>query len=186
MEYNKKEPAFFTQQVYLIGTYDEDGKERFAPISWVSYTWGEPPCLVINIWGIKHTKDNIARTGLLSATVLTPDLLPLAEQYNRGTYKKPLWDKLSYAAEEGKSLQVPLLKGAKYSFECHVIKTAQIGETITYFAEIKNINMSDDVKALDFYDLRKINPVVYSPGNYFTIGEHLGRIGDFSVLDDES
>ena len=28
-----KKSAFFTQQVILIGTYDSDGEERFAPIS---------------------------------------------------------------------------------------------------------------------------------------------------------
>lgn len=33
-----EEACFFTQQVYLIGTEDEDTSPRFAPISWVSYS----------------------------------------------------------------------------------------------------------------------------------------------------
>jgi len=49
-----------------------------------------------------------------------------------------------------------------------------------YFAEIKNVNVSNKVRRFDFLDLRKINPVIYSPMNYFTVGEHIGRIGDFS------
>ena len=62
-----------------------------------------------------------------------------------------------------------------------------MGETTTYFAEIKNINVDDETLKLDFVDLRVINPIVYSPGNYFTIGEHLGKMGDFceSLDDDE-
>jgi len=32
-------PCFFTQQVFLIGTYNEDRNERFAPISWISYMY---------------------------------------------------------------------------------------------------------------------------------------------------
>ena len=179
MEYNKKDPAFFTQQIYLIGTYDEDGKARFAPISWVSYTWGNPPCLVVSIWGTKQTKENIARTGVLSATLVTPDLLPFAEQCNRGTYKESLWKQLSYTVENGTAENVPLLQGAAYSFECTILQTVEIGETVTYFAEIQNVNLSDAIKEMDFYDLRKINPVLYA-GHYFTVGEHLGEIGDFS------
>ena len=64
-------PCFFTQQVFLIGTYNEDGKENFAPISWVSYTWGEPGCLIISMHGNKQTKRNFERTKQLSATVVT-------------------------------------------------------------------------------------------------------------------
>ncbi len=173
-------PCFFTQQVFMIGTYNEDAAENFAPISWVSYTWGEPSCLVISIHGTKKTTQNIKRTGALSATVLTPDLLPLAEQFNRGTYNEELRYKLEYSVEKGKVLNVPLLGGAKFSYECEVIKTVEIGTTHTYFGEIKNINISDEVKKLDFFDLREINPVIYSPMNYFLVGKHIGQIGDYS------
>ncbi len=41
--------CFFTQQVFLIGTYDTDGSPHFAPISWISYTAGPPACLVISM-----------------------------------------------------------------------------------------------------------------------------------------
>lgn len=179
-DFEKADPAFFAQQIMLIGTYDTDGKERFCPISWVSYTWGPPPCLVVSIWGVKKTKDNIARTGFFSATVLTPDLLPLSEQFNRGTYRKELFDSLQYTVVKGKSLDVPLLENAQYSFECSVLSATEIGKTTTHFGEILQVNMSEEISALDFFDLRKINPVLYSPDNYFTVGTHLGKIGDFS------
>lgn len=179
-DYSRKDPAFFAQQVMLIGTYDPDGKERFAPVSWVSYTWGPPPCLVVSIWGVKRTKDNIARTGVFSATVVTPDLLPMIEQFNRGTYQKEKFEKLAYTVQNGKMLDVPLLVGTVYSFECKVLKTADVGETMTYFGEIEQVNQSDEIKAMPFFDLRTINPVLYSPDNYFTVGEHLGKIGDFA------
>lgn len=71
--------CFFTQQVFLIGTKNEDGAPRFVRISWVSYTGGRPGCLVISMNGIKHTKDNVTRTGILSETVVTPGLLPSVE-----------------------------------------------------------------------------------------------------------
>ena len=177
---DSKDPGFFTQQVMLIGTNDTDGKERFCPISWVSYTWGPPACLVVSIWGVKTTKENIARTGLFSAAVVTPELLPLCEQFNRGTYKKEMFDSLQYETQSRSAFDVPILKASKYSFECKVLTTAQIGETVTYFGEIGNINISKEIQEMDFFDLSRINPVVYSPENYFTVGRHLGKIGDFA------
>lgn len=179
-EYEKKDPAFFAQQVMLIGTNDPDGKARFCPISWVSYSWGPPPCLVVSVWGTKRTKENIGRTSLFSATMVTPDLLPLCEQFNRGTYKKELFENLNYEVQSGTALEVPILKDSKYSFECKVLTTTPVGETMTYFGEIEHVNISEKIKALKFFDLREINPVIYSPDHYFTVGEHLGKIGDFS------
>ena len=42
----KDDACFFTQQPFLIGTYDPEGAPRFATISWISYTFGPPACLV--------------------------------------------------------------------------------------------------------------------------------------------
>ena len=177
----KDTACFFTQQVFLIGTYDEDGSARFAPISWVSFTWGPPCCLVISINGLtrkKQTSENIQRTGLLSATIVTPDLLPFAEQHNKGTYREGVL--IPQEIEPGHVLQVPLLKDAKWSYECEVIKTVTIGECDTHFAAYSQVNVREDIQRLDFVDLRQINPVIYSPEHYFTVGEHLGKIGDYA------
>jgi len=177
----KDSVCFFTQQLFLIGTYNEDGSANFAPISWISFTWGPPCCLVISINGKtrkKQTTMNIARTGLLSATIVTPDLLPFVEQNNRSTAKDGV--SLSNEFEEGKVLKVPLLKGAKWSYECEVIQSVTIGKCDTYFAEFKQVNIHEDIGKLDFIDLREINPVLYSPDHYFTVGAHIGEMGDYS------
>jgi len=173
--------CFFTQQLFLIGTYDEDGAPHFAPISWISFTWGPPACLVISISGHvrkKQTTQNLLRTGLLSATIVTPDLLPYTEQHNQSTRK----DGADVAQEivPGSVLQVPLIANAKWSYECEVIKSVRIGDCDTHFAAIRQVNIRPDVQALDFIDLREINPVIYSPDHYFTVGQHLGAIGDYS------
>ncbi len=76
---DKNTACFFTQHLFLIGTYDEHGKENFAPISWVSYTWGQPGCLILSMNGEKQTKQNFEHTKMLSATVVTPDLMRFLE-----------------------------------------------------------------------------------------------------------
>ena len=120
---------------------------------------------------------NIERTGLFSATAVTPDLLPFVEQHNKETVSgKPLPEKII----RGNVLDVPLIKGAKWSYECKVIRTVAVGECETHFASFRYVNVRDDVQVLDFIDLREINLVVYAPGHYFTVGEHIGKIGDYS------
>lgn len=180
-EITKDSACFFTQQLFLIGTQNPDGTPNFAPISWVSFTWGPPACLVISVYGGKRKKEtvkNIARTGMLSATVVTPDLLPFAEQHNKATAQAG--KTLPQKTVPGKVLPVPLIKDAKWSYECKVIHKVEIGDCTTFFAAFEQVNVREDVQKLAFFDLREINPVVYSPENYFTIGTHLGEIGDYA------
>ena len=102
-------------------------------------------------------------------------------------HKKRFYEKEKVPFSKGNVLDVPLIANSKWSYECELYHSVQVGSTTTYFAEIKNINANDEVLKLDYFDLRKINPVVYSPDHYFSIGEHLGRTGEFSesLVDDE-
>ena len=148
---------------------------------YVSFTAGPPCCLVISISGskrIKQTVQNIKRTGLLSATVVTRDMLPFVEQNNKATAQEGRL--LPQEFEAGKTLHVPLLKGATWSYECEVIKTIQIGSCDTFFAAYQQVNVREDVQKLDFIDLTKVLPTIYADGHYFTVGEHIGEIGDYS------
>lgn len=78
-------------------------------------------------------------------------------------------------------LKVPLLKDTIYSIECKILTTTEIGKTITYFGEIHHINMTEDLGEMEFFDLTRINPVIYSPDkHYYTIGEYIEEIGDYS------
>jgi len=181
LNFTETSACFFTQQVFLIGTRNEDGSPHFAPFSWISFTGGPPCCLVISISGQdrkKQTVSNIERSGLLSATVVTPDLLPFAEQRNLATRRDGA--DVPHAVRNGVKLDVPLLEGAKWSYECKVIHAVKIGRCDTFFAALRQVNIGQDVRGLDFVDLRKIDPVIYSPFHYFSVGEHLGEIGDYS------
>jgi flavin reductase (DIM6/NTAB) family NADH-FMN oxidoreductase RutF len=181
-ELERNPACFFTQQVCLIGTYDEDGAPRFAPISWVSYTLGEPACLVVSILDPnKRTRRNLDRTRQMTATIVTADLLPLIERHNRHTYRPELDPAAGRTFSAAQRVAAPLVDGAKFSYECTVIQTADVGNTRTYFARIDAVNMSKEIGDMEFFDLRAIQPVVYSPDHYFTIGEHLGQIGDFAA-----
>lgn len=173
--------CYFTQQVFLIGTHGEDGTAHFAPYSWVSFSGGPPRCLVLSINGNyrkKNTAQNIDRTGVFSATVVTPDLLPFAEKRNLAT--RGVATPFSRAMEEGRVLRVPLLAGAAWAYECEVVEHVRIGGTDTYFGAIRSVNTRDDLAALPFIDLRAIDPVVYAPGHYYRVTEHLGAVGEFA------
>ncbi|MFA7135225.1 MAG: hypothetical protein WC125_05120 [Bacteroidales bacterium] len=119
-------------------------------------------------------------TRVSNAPIIRIRLAPVAECCNRYTKNEKLYEKVLPTFENGKVLDILLILNAKWSYECEVIKTVELGESVTFFAQIRHINIAPEIMDLDWFDLRVINPVVYSPNNYFAIGEHLGEIGDYS------
>ncbi|MCL2494274.1 MAG: flavin reductase family protein [Oscillospiraceae bacterium] len=167
------------QPAFLIGTYNEDGTPNFCPITWVSVTWDTNQyLLILSMFGSKKTKENIARTGLLSANLVSTDMLELLDYFGSRSGKDGQKDALSFEYEDGAVLRVPTLSASRWIYELDVCKTVQTGDSNTYFCRMKNVQFIEELKNADGIDLTLLAPVVYS-GMYHSIGNCLGGIGDF-------
>ncbi|MFG6357157.1 MAG: flavin reductase [Acetatifactor sp.] len=167
------------QPTFIIGTYDEEGNADFAPITWLSVTNdGDRFLLVVSMFGTKKTKMNVQKTGRFSANLVSTDMLPLVDYFGSVSGHKGLKTGMSYGVSEGETVKVPTLDDSRWVYELEVQKTVTCGESDTFFCEIKNVQISEDINISDGIDLTDFDPVVYS-GHYHSLGEHLGKIGDF-------
>ena len=167
------------QPVFLIGTYDEDCNVNFAPITWVSVTWDTDHfMLVISMFGSKKTKLNVIKTKQLSANLVSTNMLYLVDYFGSNSGNNRIKDKKTYDYSNGEVLHVPTLDLSKWVYECQVKKIVQTGDSDTFFCDIKNVQIDNDIDISDGIDLTLFDPVVYS-GHYHSIGKHLGRIGDY-------
>lgn len=174
------------QPAYIIGTYNEDGTPNFAPITWVSETCekDEDYLIVISMYGTKMTKQNTLRTKQLSINMVTKDMLELMDYFGQASGKAGTKEALSYTFGEARCVYAPTLDMAPWVCECEVINVVNTGESDTFFCRVKNVQVDEcvDVDAKGI-DLTMFQPVIYS-GNYHSIGEFLGGIGDFYSKED--
>ena len=170
------------QPAFIIGTTNEDGTSNFAPITWVSVTCEKDDdfLLVISMHGSKRTKENVRSTGLLSANLVSTDMLELMDYFGTHSAKDGAKDALPYAVARGTCLDVPVLDASRWVYECEVAQTVELGESTTFFCRIRNVQMDEQLEYSDLFDvdLTKLDPVIYS-GMYHSIGSQLGKIGDF-------
>lgn len=167
------------QPAFLIGTYDENGTPNFAPITWLSVTNdGDEFILVISMYGTKKTKQNVQRTGQLSANLVSVDMLPLVDYLGSVSGHDGMKEELIYGISEGIKVRVPTLDDSRWVYELEVIKIVTLGESDTFFCKIKNVQICSELDITDGIDLTLLDPVVYS-GDYHSVGMHLGKIGDF-------
>ena len=167
------------QPTFLIGTFDEEGNVNFAPITWISVTWNTDHfMLVISMFGTKKTKQNVMKTKLLSANLVSTDMLHLVDYFGKNSGHAGVKNNKAYAYSIGECLQVPTLDQSKWVSECEVEMTVQTGDSDTFFCKIQNVQIDKDIDISDGIDLTLFDPVIYS-GQYHSIGKHMGKIGDF-------
>jgi len=174
------------QPSFIIGTNNEDGSHNFAPITWVSATQAEDDgyYLVISMFGTKRTKLNVIRTGMLSANLVSKDILSLMDYFGSKHAKDGKKDDISYDVSRGEILDVPTLDASRWVYECEVVKSVENVESTTFFCRIRNIQIDERLAPKDIFDidLTVLDPVIYS-GRYHSLGKMLGEIGDFCKFD---
>ncbi len=174
------------QPSFIIGTKNEDGTDNFAPITWVSVTHeeGDGYLLVISMFGSKRTKQNVIRTGIFSANLVSTDMLPLMDYFGSKHAKDGKKNDMEYGVSRGAVLDVPTLDESPWVYECEVARSVKTGDSTTFFCHIKNIQMDERLSPKDTFDidLTVLDPVIYS-GKYHSLGKMLGEIGDFYKAD---
>ena len=170
------------QPAFIIGTRNEDGSDNFAPITWLSATHeeGDGYLLVISMSGTKRTKQNVIRTGLFSANLVSTEMLPLMDYFGSKHGKDGKKDDIQYGVSRGEVLDVPTLDESPWVYECEVSKSVETGDSTTFFCRIRNIQMDERLLPKNIFDvdLTVLNPVIYS-GRYHNLDRMLGEIGDF-------
>ena len=170
------------QPSFIIGTNNEDGTANFAPITWISVTHekGDGYMLVVSMFGTKQTKQNVLRTGIFSANLVSTDMLPLMDYFGSRHAKDSRKDEMEFGVSQGMVLDVPTLDQSRWVYECEVSKTLETGDSTTFFCSIRNIQMDERLVCKDTFDvdLTVLDPVIYS-GKYHSLGKTLGNIGDF-------
>lgn len=166
------------QPTFLIGTYNEDGTPNFAPITWICASWNTDHFVfVVNMDGRKKTKDNVARTGMMSANLVSRDMLELLDFFGANTGLEGPKEGVPYGWSDGEVLRVPTLDMSRFVYELEVERTVEVCDaTRMYLCGIKNVQNIDG--NVDNVDLTRYDPIIYS-GDYHSLGEHLGPIGTF-------
>ena len=182
MEHTDMQPGFVfsPQPMYMIGTNNEDGTPNFCIITWLGFSADAGPCLMMTIGGPKLTKTNILREGRFSASLITEDTLWLADYF--GTVRgedRPKTD--AYTVLRGHRADVPLIGESPWIYECEVSRHIPLDGADLFIARIVNIRIGRALQDMDMrrIDLTRLRPAVYSPYQYFSIGEKLGEPGQW-------
>lgn len=173
--------GFFPQPSYLIGTYKDDGKPNFSLVTLVTFCSVQPPMLLFSSRGKKATREQVKKNEAFSVNLVTAEMMDIADYF--GTQSGFAVDKCEATkvnTSRGKAVNAPILEMSPWIYECRLVATAQAGDGTIYIGEIKNILVDEKIKDTTYgkIDLIDINPMIYAPGGYYSLGKRIGNVGD--------
>ena len=168
----------FPTPVFIVGTYDKEGKPNAMAVAWGGICCSVPPCVAISLREATYSYGNLMSRKAF--TISIPSERYLKEADYLGMVSGATEDKLAamkLTAVKSDLVDAPYIKEFPLVLECSVIQTAKIGMHTQFIGEIKDIKAEEGVlKDAKIPDIEKIKPFSFNPATrtYYGTGKFLG------------
>ncbi len=157
-------------------------KANIITVAWAGTICSDPAMLSISVRPSRYSHGIITDTGCFVVNLVTADLARSCDwcgvKSGRDVDKFREMHLTEYQSEY---MEAPAIMESPVNIYCKVTKTEHLGSHDMFLAEVVGVTV--DEKYMDEsgrFDLASTNLVAYSHGEYFTLGENLGKFG-FSV-----
>ena len=165
--------------VWVIGTYDKEGKPNAMTAAWGGICCSKPPCVGISVQKVRHTFDSINLRKAFTVNVPSEDYAQEADYFGIGSGKSA--DKFAatgLTAVKSNLVDAPYVDEFPLILECKVVHAIEIGIHTLFVGEIVGIKADEAVLGeKDLPDIEKVHPIVYTPEvrTYYGIGRFIGK-----------
>jgi len=164
--------------VWVVGTYDAEGKENVMTAAWGGICCSKPPSLCVCLREATHTYHAIVEREAFTVNVPSSDQIREADFIGIASGRDV--DKFSAAgltAVRGSRVDAPRVEEFPLSIECSLTHTVKIGLHTLFVGEILDVVADESVLNEEGRPMiAKISPLLFSAGEaaYFAVGSRLG------------
>ena len=135
-----RDNSWCPQQLYVYGTFKEDGTPDFGLFCWFTYAWTDGLAAIGCIGGSKPTLDHIRATKVFSANLVTEATLPLADYFGTVSGHDPEKMKIPFNWERGEKLNVPILSDCPVALELEVRELIPLNDedSTVFICDVRN------------------------------------------------
>lgn len=164
----------------LVSCGAEPGEYNLLTVAWTGTVCTDPPMCYVSIRPERHSYGIIRRTGAFVINLTTRRLARATDWC--GVKSGRDCDKFREAGLTplpAERVAAPIVAESPLNIECRVRQIVPLGSHDMFLAEV--VNVQADTALIDpatgRFALERACPIVYSHGEYFALGEALGRFG---------
>ena len=170
--------ALYPVPVVLVSSGNKD-KSNIITIAWCGVVCSDPPMVSVSVRPSRYSHEIINSTGDFVVNIPRVELLEKCDLC--GMISGRATDKFmacGFTAIPSSKVSSPMIQECPVNIECKVTKTLKLGAHDMFIAQVVAVHADDEILGKDgSIDCGKARPVVYNRGEYWDLGNMIGRHG---------
>lgn len=177
-------PLVFVTPVWVVTTWDPDGRANAMTASWGGICCSKPPCVSVSLRKATATYGFLSARGAFAVNVPSADQVAVADYFGKVSGRDV--DKIREAGMTvvaSDLVDAPYLAEMPMVLECRLLHTLEIGLHTLFVGEIVDVKADREVLGeRGLPDPARVRPISYAPEVrlYHGLGEPLGRSGELA------
>ncbi len=172
----------FPTPVWIVGSYDTDGRPNGMTAAWGGICCSKPPCVYVSLQKPRYSYANIMARQAYTLSVPSEKYAREADYF--GIVSGRTTDKFAATGltpVKSEVVDAPYIAEFPLVLECKLVQTIDLGLHTQFIGEVLDVKADEAV--LDesgLPDIEKVAPIVFGPEirSYHGIGRYLGRAFD--------
>ncbi len=165
--------------VVLVTVTDGQGNDNVLTIAWAGTICSDPPMVSISIRPERHSYEMVKETGEFVINLTTEELTYATDYCGvRSGKNEDKFQAMQLKKVAGECVKAPLIEQSPINLECKVRKVESFGTHDVFMADVVAVHANEEyMDEHGKFNFSLANPIVYSHGGYYKMGEQLGTFG---------
>ena len=163
--------------VWIVGTYDAEGKANAAAVAWGGIVCSKPPCVGVSLRAATYTHGSILARKAFTVNVPSVAQAEAADYFGIASGR----DVDKFAATgltpvKSDLVDAPYIEEFPLVAECKLYKVVELGLHTQFVGEIVDVKADESVIDGDSANIELVKPFVYNTHRrvYYAIGDVVG------------
>lgn len=163
----------------MVSVADRENRPNIITVAWAGTVCTNPPMVSISVRPSRHSYHIIEETGEFVINLTTAELVKACDYCGVVSGRDvDKFAKTGLTPMPVEHVHAPAIAESPVNIACRVVESRPLGSHTMFLAEVLGVTVDDAY--LDERDRLHINDaglVMYSHGEYFSLGEKLGKFG---------
>lgn len=154
-------------------------KPNIITIAWAGTVCSNPPMVSISVRKERYSYDILKETKEFVINLVTKDLCYANDFCGvKSGREVDKFKEMNLHVEPSNKIKAPGIMESPVNIECKVHQMIDLGSHTMFVAEVASVNIDDKyMKDTGRFALNEADLIVYSHGQYYTLGENISKFG---------
>jgi flavin reductase (DIM6/NTAB) family NADH-FMN oxidoreductase RutF len=162
--------------VWIVGSYDQQGKANMMAAAWCGICNSQPPCITVSLRKARHSYNSILERQAYTVSVPSEEFVKEADYFGIASGEKH--DKLAetgLTAVKGELVDAPYIKEFPMVVECKLLHHYDIGMHTMFVGEIMDVKVEETALDGDKVRADLLKPLIYTSKTYYGMGTEVAK-----------